>query len=205
MKLIYLISRVFLHYFLFSRALWVVLIIECLAISSVASVELFVITHSYYKQKSLALLVVNHVANSYQKPSKNVKTRQKTTNFFHVWQEVDYVWFHPYSEPLPVKRKRLSPVCQGARPVGWSCVLLVSCLLIIQLFVYYINNFLLYFDEKSWCGLFFSSVKRVKKKPIELKAIQFKNWHEILTSMYFPPKFEFLNYFFSWFLPSKCF
>ena len=38
-----------------------------------------------------------------------------------------------------------------------------------------------------------------------LKAIQFQNQHEILTLTYFPPKFEFLNYFFSWSLPSKCF
>ena len=38
-----------------------------------------------------------------------------------------------------------------------------------------------------------------------LKAIQFQNRHEILTSMYFPPKFEFLNYVFSSYLPSKCF
>ena len=38
-----------------------------------------------------------------------------------------------------------------------------------------------------------------------LKAIQFQNRHQILTSMYFPPKFEFLNSFFSWVLPSQCF
>ena len=38
-----------------------------------------------------------------------------------------------------------------------------------------------------------------------LKAIQFQNRHEILTSMYFPPKFEFLDSFSSSFLPSKCF
>ena len=43
------------------------------------------------------------------------------------------------------------------------------------------------------------------RRKIALKAIQFQNRHEILKSMYFLPKFEFLNSFFSSFLPSKCF
>ena len=44
-------------------------------------------------------------------------------------------------------------------------------------------------------------------KKMLLKAIQFQNRHEILSPdiNVFPPKIEFLNYFFSWFFPSsKC-
>ena len=32
-----------------------------------------------------------------------------------------------------------------------------------------------------------------------LKASQFQTWRKILTSMYFPPKFEFLNSYSAWF------
>ena len=31
-----------------------------------------------------------------------------------------------------------------------------------------------------------------------LKASQFQTWHKILTSMYFPPKFEFINSYSAW-------
>ena len=102
-------------------------ITACLGISFAASAVPFDITHSYYRQKSLVLLVANPAASLSRKPSKGVRIRmippkKMMKNFFHVCRPRVNVSCLPSSVLQSPSKRPKKKMKADVKHVGSSCV-----------------------------------------------------------------------------------